>query len=278
MAGSLYVVATPIGNLEDLSARAGRVLSEVSLVVAEDTRRTRGLLTHLGLSKPLSSLPAFAEAGRADRIIERLVSGDDVALVTDGGTPVVSDPGAELVKRAIAAGAKIIPVPGPSAVIAALSASGLPADRFHFLGFLPRKGGVRRRLIDFAADLPFPIVIYESPNRIGDTLEELAEALGPRQAVVARELTKIHETLERGTLTELASRLKETRGEVTLVIDGAPPVSEEGADDEPIEEEITRLLAAGQLSLKDIAREVGRSSGRSKRDVYALALKIARRT
>jgi 16S rRNA (cytidine1402-2'-O)-methyltransferase len=281
MPGVLYVVATPIGNLEDLSPRAARTLAEVALVVAEDTRRTRALLTHLGLSKKMASLPAFAEAGRVGGILERLAAGDDVALVTDGGTPMVSDPGAVLAAGAVAMGSRVVPIPGPSAVIAALSASGFPADRFHFLGFLPRKGGARRRLIALASELPHPIVLFESPNRIGDTLKELAEHLGPRRAVVARELTKLHETFERGTLSDLASRIDEVLGEVTLVISGrtdSGAVSsdqEDEVDEAEVEREVKRLVDAAQMSLRDVAGEVAKATGMPRREVYAIALRIA---
>lgn len=266
--GTLYVVATPIGNLGDLTPRAAEVLRTVDAVAAEDTRRTARLYAHLGAAAPaLVSLPAFDERGRLDAVLSRLAAGQAVALCTDAGTPGVSDPGAALVAAAWAAGARVVPVPGASAALAALSASGLPADRFFFGGFLPRKGGGRAEQLALLAGLPATLVLYEAGNRTGDTLADLAAALGDRPAAVARELTKLHEEIARGRLSELAARFGgEVKGEVTIVVagaDAAPPA----APAEPLEEELRRRLAAGEPP-SALAREVARARGLKRGDVY----------
>jgi 16S rRNA (cytidine1402-2'-O)-methyltransferase len=269
-AGTLYVVATPIGNLGDLSPRAAEVLRSVRAVAAEDTRRTHKLYAHLGASPPeLVSLPAFDERSRVDRIVERLRAGDSVALCTDAGTPGVSDPGAALVAAAWAAGARVVPVPGPSAALAALSASGFSADRFLFAGFLPRKGTSREEALRSLAAAGATIVLYEAGNRARATLEDLARALGDREALVARELTKLHEELARGRLSELAGRFaSEVRGEVTVVVSGEGGAAPARAEAEPLEAELSRRLGAGEPPTA-IAREVARARGVKRGDVYA---------
>jgi 16S rRNA (cytidine1402-2'-O)-methyltransferase len=270
MAGTLYVVATPIGNLGDLSPRAAEVLRSVAAVAAEDTRRTLKLFAHMGAPAPeLLSLPAFDERARVARIVERLAGGADVALCTDAGTPGVSDPGAALVAAAWDAGARVVPIPGPSAALAALSASGFPADRFLFAGFLPRKGGARAEAMRALAAAGATLVLYEAGNRTAATLADLAAALGDRDALVARELTKLHETLLRGRLGDLAARVPATvPGEVTIVVSGegaAPPAAEPA---EPLVAELARRLAAGEPPTA-IAREVARARGLRRADVYA---------
>jgi 16S rRNA (cytidine1402-2'-O)-methyltransferase len=269
-AGTLYVVATPIGNLGDLSPRAAEVLRAVSAVAAEDTRRTLKLFAHMGVPAPeMLSLPAFDERGRVARIVERLAGGADVALCTDAGTPGVSDPGAALVAAAWEAGARVVPVPGPVAAVAALSASGFPADRFLFAGFLPRKGGARAEALRALAAAGATVVLYEAGNRTAATLADLAEALGDREALVAREVTKLHETLLRGRLSALAALVPaDVPGEVTVVVsgEGAAPAAEEPA--EPLEAELARRLAAGDPPTA-IAREVARERGLRRADVYA---------
>jgi len=271
MAGTLYVVATPIGNLADLSPRAAEVLRRVRAVAAEDTRRTLKLFAHLGATAPeMISLPAFDERARVGRIVERLRAGEEVALCTDAGTPGVSDPGAALVAAAWEAGVRVVPVPGPSAALGALSASGFPADRFLFAGFLPRKGGAREEALRALALPAVTVVLYEAGNRTRATLEDLARALGDREALVARELTKLHEELARGRLGELAARFSgEVLGEVTIVISAegaAAPAAE--APSEPLEAELARRLAAGDAPTA-IAKEVARARGLKRADVYS---------
>jgi 16S rRNA (cytidine1402-2'-O)-methyltransferase len=269
--GTLYVVATPIGHLGDLTPRAAEVLRTVDAVAAEDTRRTARLFAHLGApTPPMLSLPAFDERGRAEAIVGRLRAGQSVALCTDAGTPGVSDPGAALVAAAWAAGARVVPIPGASAALAALSAAGLPSDRFFFTGFLPRKGGGRAEQLAFLARLPATLVLYEAGNRTGDTLADLAAALGDRAAAVARELTKLHEEIARGRLSELAARFSgEVLGEVTIVV-GPPeaPLAEE-APAEPLEAELSRRLAAGEAP-SGLARDVARARGLKRAEVYDL--------
>lgn len=275
MSATLYVVATPLGNLQDLTHRAAEVLRTVHLVAAEDTRHTRRLLSHLDAHPQMVSVHAHADPGRLESVIRRLQAGENVALVSDAGTPAVSDPGAELVRLAREAGIRVVPVPGPSAVAAALSASGLPADRFTFLGFLPRSGGDRRRLLERVAGEPWTIVLYEAPGRLADLLGALAEACGrERRAVVARELTKVHEEFREGSLADLAAHYtaNEPLGEVTVLVEGAPAV-EPVLDIEGIQEEARRLLAGG-LSRKDAIRRLTESRGLRRNEVYRLVMEL----
>ena len=218
--GSLYVVGTPIGNLEDMSLRAIRILREVDLIAAEDTRVTRTLLTAHEIRTPLTSYHEFSGPGKVRGLIQRLESGD-VALVSDAGMPGMSDPGFPLIRAAIEAGARIVPIPGPSAILAALVAAGLPMHGFCFLGFLPRKSGERRRFLAGLSDTPLTTVVFESPHRVGAALKDLADVLGDdRRLAVARELTKRFEEIIRGSAAELAERFTQqvARGEITLVI------------------------------------------------------------
>ncbi|HEU4384792.1 MAG TPA: 16S rRNA (cytidine(1402)-2'-O)-methyltransferase [Anaeromyxobacteraceae bacterium] len=267
--GTLYVVATPIGNLGDLSPRAAEVLRRVAAVAAEDTRRTLKLYAHLGARPPrLVSLPAFAERERLAPLLARLRAGQELALVTDAGTPAVSDPGQALVEAAWEAGARVVPVPGPSAALAALSASGLGTDRFLVTGFLPRAGKARAEALAWLKAVPATLVIFEAGNRLAETLRELAAALGDRQAALARELTKLHEEIVRGRLSELSGRFAgEVRGEVTLVVSGAAeaPRPEEA---EPLDDELRRRLQAGEAPA-EVARRVARARGLKRREVYA---------
>jgi 16S rRNA (cytidine1402-2'-O)-methyltransferase len=270
VAGTLYVVATPIGNLGDLSPRAAEVLRSVAVVAAEDTRRTRQLFAHLSAPAPrLVSLPAFDERARLAPILERLAAGDDVALCTDAGTPGVSDPGQQLVAAAWELGARVVPVPGPCAAVAALTASGLAGDRFFVQGFLPRKGAGRAEALALAARLPAALVLYEAGNRVGETLSDLFDALGDRPAAVARELTKLHEEIARGTLRELATRFQGgARGEVTIVVAGAAAADLARAEPaEPLDDELRRRVEAGEPPTA-IAKEVAKERGLKRRDVY----------
>ena len=220
--GTLFVVGTPIGNLEDLSPRAARVLGEVVLVAAEDTRRTMGLLTHLGLRKPLVAIYAQVERTRSQQVVDTLAGGN-VALCTDGGMPAISDPGAYLVDRARAAGHEVVVIPGPSAVVAALAASGFSGDRFIFLGFLPRKQSEMTSLFSGYEEDRRTLVAYESPQRLQKALDTISATLPDRRVAVARELTKVHEEVRVATAAELAGHFSAhpPRGEVTLVIEGA---------------------------------------------------------
>lgn len=274
MPGTLFLVATPLGNLGDITYRAVETLGRVAAVVAEDTRRTRTLLERYGVCRPLVSMPAFREGEQADALVARLLAGEDLALVTDAGSPAISDPGSTLARRAIDAGVTVVPIPGPSAVITALVASGLPSDRFFFAGFLPRKGTSRSRALALLKRLDATLVFYESPERLAETLGDLREAFGDRRAVVARELTKLHEELARGPLSELSARFSgEVRGEITLVVEGESEDASLAATDEAILAEATRRLAAGEGSVKEIAKEIAQATGRPRSEVYALALR-----
>ena len=221
--GTLYLVATPLGNLEDITLRALRTLKECDLVAAEDTRRTGQLLKHFAISKPLLSYFQFNEARRSEEILQRLSQGEKIALVTDAGTPGISDPGERVVKAAIAAGFRVEPVPGPTALIAALTASGLPAEEFLFIGFLPHKSGQRHKKLESLRDFHATLVLYESPYRVEKLLTELQETLPQRRVVLARELTKKFEEFLRGTPAELAAQLrgKSIKGEFVVLIEGA---------------------------------------------------------
>jgi 16S rRNA (cytidine1402-2'-O)-methyltransferase len=266
----LYVVATPIGNMGDVTARATETLRACDRVVAEDTRRTRGLLSHLGVSgKPLDSLHAHSGAGDVERVVAKLCAGEAVALVTDAGTPAVSDPGQALVEAAIAAGVRVVPLPGPSAVLAALVASGLAeGGRFRFLGFLPRDGAARRDAIATVSATPEPVVLFEAANRTAATLSELAAATPSRRACVARELTKVHEEYVRGSLVELAAFEREWIGEVAIVLGAHAPEERAAAvTDDAIDARIDEELAAGGHA-KAIAERLAAWSGRPKREIY----------
>lgn len=218
----LYVVATPIGNLEDITFRAVRVLSEVDLIAAEDTRKTKNLLDRYNIKKPISSYHRFNIKTKTSYFIRELKNGKSIALVSDAGTPTVSDPGYELVKEAIKNGIKVIPIPGPSALTSALSVSGLPTDRFVFLGFLPRKPGKQRKLLKEFCEFEGTIIIYESPFRLTKTLKEVYNTLGEREVVVARELTKIYEEVVRGKIKDVLGYFasKKIKGEITLLVQG----------------------------------------------------------
>jgi 16S rRNA (cytidine1402-2'-O)-methyltransferase len=269
--GTLYVVATPIGNLGDITLRALEVLKSVPLVAAEDTRLTRRLWARHGITTRLISYHAQSAPRRRAELLDHLTSGADLALVTDAGTPLVSDPGAELVGEWLARGGLGLPIPGPSAVLAALVAAGLPAARFAFEGFLPRRGRERReRLAAICADA-HTTVMFEAPGRVGATLAELASACGPaRAAAVCRELTKLHEQVWRGTLGDLAARAlaEPVRGEVTIVVAGAAPGGGENvAHVEAARVEVDRLVAAG-LSRSSAAREVAARTGLPRRELF----------
>jgi 16S rRNA (cytidine1402-2'-O)-methyltransferase len=274
--GTLHLVATPIGNLEDVTLRSVRVLREADLVLAEDTRRTRKLLDRCAIPARPLSLHAHNEAARVAKALDVLTGDGSVALVSDAGTPLISDPGERLVAAAIAAGHRVVPVPGASAVLAALSVAGLPLTPFAFLGFLPRKGGARRALLASYRGRPETLVFFESPHRISSALRDLAETLGDRPACVARELTKLHEEVVRGSLGELAEGFDGgVRGEVTIVVGGAS--AEEGARDvAELDDAIRERIAAGRSS-REIAAELARDTGLPRREVYARVVALRER-
>jgi 16S rRNA (cytidine1402-2'-O)-methyltransferase len=271
--GTLYLVSTPIGNLEDLTERARRVLGEVDAVLAEDTRRTRRLLIHIGVSTRVVSLHAHNERQRLPRILERLRNGASLALVSDAGTPLVSDPGARLVDEALGDGHTVVPLPGPSAVLSALVVSGFPTVPFTFFGFLPRKGRERGELLDRVAASRETVVLFESPERVGDLLVELAGRADPeRRAVVAREITKLHEEFRRGTLAELARYYvngKPPRGEVTVVVSPSGTAPDSGAE-EAAGRALARSLLEGGASPRSVAREVSSRLGIPRNRAYDL--------
>ena len=274
-AGSLYVVSTPIGNMGDFSFRAVEVLRAVHVILAEDTRHSRALLERYDIATKASAYHEHNEARTTPAIVRRLLAGEDVALISDAGTPLISDPGQRLVRAAIDAGVRVVPIPGASAVLAAVVASGLDADRFLFVGFLPRKGRERGALLDEIASSPRTAVLYEAPGRVADSLRDLAERAGAgRAAVVARELTKQFEEIRRGTLEALAAYYSDTppRGEVVIVVAGAAPA----AVDEDALSSLARELRAGGLSARDVAAElVGR--GASRNVAYRLATEVGPR-
>lgn len=280
MGGTLYVVATPIGNLEDISLRALRVLGQAQVLAAEDTRSAQHLLARHGLWPRPGEVFSFFdgnEGARTALLLERLQAGQDVALISEAGTPGVSDPGQRLVQAARAAGLRVEVIPGANAAVTALVGSGLPSDRFLFLGFPPRPEGPRQQLFGSLRGEPGTLIFYEAPDRTARTLRELAQALGEeRPACVARELTKVHEEYVRGTLAELAARYADAapRGEVTLLVGGsaaAPPMPEEEAAD--IEAEVARRLGAGQ-GPKEIAASLALRYGKPRRQIYQLALAL----
>lgn len=275
--GTVQVVATPIGNLEDITLRALRVLAEADRIYAEDTRRTRVLLEHHGIATRAVSLHSRNEEGRIGEALERLARGEKLAIVSDAGTPLISDPGAHLVAAAAEAGFRVEPIPGPSAVLAALSVSGLRAHPFTFVGFLPRRGGGRRRLLVSHRERSEALVIFESPNRVADTLKDLIEIFGSeRKACVARELTKLHEEVVRGTLGDLAARFAEgARGEVTLIIEGGEGV-ELSLAQAPLDEvelglRLEALVREGRRP-REIAAMLAPVSVLPRRELYARAL------
>jgi 16S rRNA (cytidine1402-2'-O)-methyltransferase len=272
--GTLYLVATPIGNLEDMSPRAVRILREARLIAAEDTRHTRQLLTHFDIHTPLTSYYEHNKLTKQDAILSALAQGD-VALVSDAGTPAINDPGYELVKAAIDAGHAVSPVPGPSAPIAALAASGLPTDAFLYLGYLPRKTSERKALCEQISQHPYTLIFLESPHRVLESLTDLQAFLGDREMAAARELTKVYEQVVRGRISQVKAHFieNEPRGEFVLVVGG-------GKAEEQVQWSEADLTAAVESALKtakpakELATELAEQSGWNKRDVYALINKV----
>ena len=276
MAGTLFVVATPIGNLSDLSRRAEQTLRDADCVAAEDTRRTRALLTHFGIEgKTVVKLDANATDRAIESVVLRLSAGETVALVTDAGTPSVSDPGTALVRRAALENVPVVAIPGPSAVTAAVSASGLVEGPFSFLGFASRHGEKRRRFVRRVRDAEEPVVFFEAPARVRRTLADLAEAMPDRAACVVRELTKIHEEVLRGTLSELASRKFEERGEFTVVVAGTDPALAPEASDLDVDRFIGERLDAGDPP-RTVADALASVLGSPRREIYAKVLAAVR--
>ncbi len=268
--GTLYLVGTPIGNLSDITLRAVETLKRVPRVAAEDTRRTRALLSHLGLGgKKLHSVNANTREHELARLLDSLVEGDDVALVTDAGMPSISDPGAELVSAAVAREVAVVCIPGPSAVTTAAALSGMVSGPFLFLGFLPRKGKKRALALGRIAASSEPVILFESPLRTEQTLAELASSIPDRRAAICRELTKLHEEVVRGTLAELALSAAELRGEVTLVIDGTTvDTAEPELTSSEVDEATAELLAQGH-SVRDIVQLLLARSGMPRQALYA---------
>jgi 16S rRNA (cytidine1402-2'-O)-methyltransferase len=273
----LYVVATPLGNLGDLSARAIEVLRAVPVVAAEDTRRSRGLLEHLGAHPQLRSFHAHSPERRLELLLEILSEGRDVALVSDAGTPGISDPGTDLVGAAHAAGHVVVPIPGPSAIATMLSASGLPADHFLFLGFVPRRGADRARLLSRAATEEWTVVFYEAPGRVLELLQDLMALAGPgRRATVGRELTKMHEEIRYGTLEEQAQHFSATepRGEFTVVLEGTglPPAALDRTEEASTS---ARQLLADGVTRREVSQRIASEYGLSRNDAYRLVMSLA---
>ena len=275
MAGTLYVVATPLGNLGDLSPRAADTLKRVAAVAAEDTRHSKPLLHHVGSKAELISFHEHSSDRALERILRILTEGRDVALITDAGTPAISDPGVDLVAAARERGVPIVTIPGPTAVAASLAVCGIPADRYLFLGFLPRKGSDRRRLLSTAAASEWTVVMFEAPNRVTQLLADLVEVCGPeRQAAVSRELTKVFEETRAGTLQELSAHYAEApvRGEVTVVLSGTGKQRVE--EPPPDAGERAKALLAEGLSRKDVAHRLAEETGISRNTAYKLVSEL----
>lgn len=270
---ALYVVPTPLGNLADLTERARTVLREVPWVAAEDTRHSQPLLRHLGAAARLIPAHEHNEREAAGRIIEKLAAGDAVALVSDAGTPAVSDPGARIVAAVRAAGFRVVPLPGPCAAVAALSASGLADPHFLFYGFLPAKAGQRRQALESLKAMPYALVFYEAPHRVVEAVEDLAAVLGERTLVIARELTKLFESIHSGPLAEAPAWMRadpnRQKGEFVLVVSGAPAGADDGGG-----ERVLKLLLADGLPVKQAARLAAAITGASKNALYERALQL----
>ena len=274
LAAGLYVVATPIGNLGDVTLRALSILAAADAILAEDTRVSRTLLARYGLKTPLSPYHEHNAAEARPRALRRIAEGQALALISDAGTPLVSDPGFKLVAEAVASGLAVTAAPGASAALAALCVAGLPTDRFFFEGFLPPRSAARRERINALAAVPGTLVIYEAPSRLAETLRDLAAELGPRPAAVARELTKLHEEVRRGRLDALAAEFADgeaPRGELVVVV--GPPQMREAVDGAALDREIVEALLS--LSVKDAAAAVAAKHGLPRRQIYARALAIA---
>ena len=278
MAGTLYIVSTPIGNLQDISKRAIEVLKESDLIACEDSRHTKKLLSHFEIKTPLTSYHEHNELSKSKKLIEELIQGKNIALVTDAGTPCVSDPGYRVVSLAIKNHIKVVPVPGASSVFAALAASGLPSDKFLFLGFLPKTKKQVEKFCETHCNHPYTLILFESPKRLKKSLGYLLEFLGNREAALSRELTKLHEEITYGTLEELGQSIAERdsiKGEITLIIKGSKgdESANSGVGEEIISNRLKTLKNLG-LSLKDSVKVVCKDYSTTKKDVYEKALAI----
>lgn len=275
--GILYIVSTPIGNLEDITLRALRVLKEVDRIAAEDTRRTRQLLSHYGIHKPLLSYHEHNRRMREESLLEELRGGRNIALVTDAGTPGISDPGENLVRRAVQESIPLVPIPGPSALVAALSVSGLPTQSFLFYGFLPSKPPARQKFLLSLKDCPETLIFYESPRRLRSFLEDTFRILGDRQVMVAREMTKLYEEVYRGTVSEVLQELgeEEIKGEVTIVLQGSTLSAK--MEGPAIEEALELYYREMGLSMKEAIDRVAEELGVSKKEVYRESLRVKRK-
>jgi 16S rRNA (cytidine1402-2'-O)-methyltransferase len=276
--GTLFVVSTPLGNLEDITVRALRVLKEVDWIAAETVEHTRNLCRHYGIAAKLTSFNQHNQRTKGPELIEELKSGRRVALVTNAGTPAISDPGVFLVAGALKEGVRVSPVPGPSAVTAALSASGMRADKFLFCGFLSPRSGKRRRELEALRALPYTLVFFEAPHRLKEMLEDVGSVLGERAVVLHKEMTKLFEGVVEGSLASVLSRLseEEIRGEYTLVVAGCGEKDKEQTLDEKAQEKMARLLKAGTMSLKDIAYAIASETGVEYRKAYKACLSMKR--
>ncbi|MEX2394292.1 MAG: 16S rRNA (cytidine(1402)-2'-O)-methyltransferase [Actinomycetota bacterium] len=274
MSGRLFVVATPIGNLADITLRAIRVLSDVDVIAAEDTRTTKKLLAQHAISTPLVSYHEHNETVRTPELLQRLEAGESVAVVSEAGTPSISDPGYKLVDAAIAAGIAVEPVPGPSAVLAALVVSGLPSDAFAFDGFLPRRAGERRRRLEELRSERRTLIVFEAPHRVDSCLVDMLDVLGDRRAALCRELTKLHEEVRRGTLSELVTSLQRTpaRGEIVIVVEGA---KDEPGDIDAAVAEVLEIVGGGG-SVREATRTVAEQRGVPRRALYDRVLEERR--
>lgn len=275
-AATLYIVATPIGNLEDMTYRAVRILGEVDLIAAEDTRHSLKLLSHFGISKSMTSYFDHNKQFKGERILNTLRQGKSVALISDAGTPCVSDPGYQLVRDAVAEGIAVVPIPGACAATVAISASGLPSDIFTFAGFPPSRQGKRRSFLTEISGLPGTLVLYEAPHRLEETLRDIREILGERQIVVARELTKIYEELIRGSVSEVLESVsrEKVRGEIVIMI---APGEKSAREPVSLEETLRNFLQDSALSLKDAAKKAAEITGVSRSEAYSTALKLRNR-
>ncbi len=276
MSGALYIVPTPIGNLEDITFRAVRVLKEVDLIAAEDTRHSRVLLNHYGIRTPVTSYHEHNERSKAPGLVERLRQGLTIALLSDAGTPMISDPGYRLMVEAVGAGVQVIPLPGPSALTAALTAAGLPTDRFAFEGFLPAKKNARRSTLEALREDTRTLIFYETPHRLKETLADMAEIFGDRDVAIGREISKVHEEFLRGPTREIIAKLEQqdVRGEITLIVQGA--TSGALVQEEQLISEV-RQLAKDGMRVKQIAELLSARHGISKRELYRLALRLRER-